>query len=230
MRASVVITTTVHANADELQVSTTVESNTCDASASGCRLGTTPPTIVSSVAKPQSALVKSWIDRTSTQPTAGGLELGTWTGPYGDCRSIQCCMAVWSRWLESATRRVGFRALKKTLRLEALYTTKVNNRVHASRASRGTTRPHWRGSLSSDFTTIGFRNFLSARALRCWRRHTLGVLLRGWLASAVSQRRERKHVHRAALRNAMADGSLAPPPHSCPPTGGDRPGQPARPS
>ena len=40
--------------------------------------------------------------------------------------STQCCVAVWSRWLESATRRVGFRAVKKTL--EALYTTKVNNR------------------------------------------------------------------------------------------------------
>ena len=134
LRAPVVITTTVHANADELQVSTTVEANTGDASASGCRSGTTPPTIASSVAKPQSAPVKSWIDRTSTQPTAGGLELGTGTGPYGDCRSTQCCMAVWSRWLESATRRVGFRALKKTL--EAPYTTKVNNRV---RTSRGTT-------------------------------------------------------------------------------------------
>ena len=35
---------------------------------------------------------------------------------------------------ESGTRRVGFRALKKTL--EAPYTTKVNNRV---RTSRGTT-------------------------------------------------------------------------------------------
>ena len=126
LRAPVVITTTVHANADELQVSTTVEANTGDASASGCRSLTTPPTIASSVAKPQSAPVKSWIDRTSTQPTAGGLELGTGTGPYGDCRSTQCCVAVWSRWLESATRRVGFRALKKTL--EAPYTTKVNNR------------------------------------------------------------------------------------------------------
>ena len=135
LRAPVVITTTVHANADELQVSTTVEKNTGEASASGCRLGTPPPTIVSNVAKPQSAPVKSWIDRTSTQPTAGGLELGTGTGPYGDCRSNQCCVAVWSRWLESATRRVGFRALKKTL--EAPYTTKVNNR---DRTSRGTTR------------------------------------------------------------------------------------------
>ena len=42
----------------------------------------------------------------------------------------------------------------------------------------------------------------------CWRRHNVGLLLRGRRASAVSQR----HVHRAALRNAMADGSLAPPP------------------
>ena len=82
--------------------------------------------------------MKSWIDRTSSQPTAGGLELGTGTGPYGDCRSTQCCVAVWSRWLESATRRVGFRALKKTL--EALYTTKVNNRVHTT---RGTTQMYY---------------------------------------------------------------------------------------
>ena len=46
-------------------------------------------------------------------------------------------MAVWSRWLESVTRLGGFRALKNTL--EALYTTKVNNRVHTS---RGTTLTH----------------------------------------------------------------------------------------
>ena len=39
-----------------------------DASASGYRSVTAPPTIASSVAKPQSAPVKSWIDRTSTQP------------------------------------------------------------------------------------------------------------------------------------------------------------------
>ena len=135
LRALVVITTTVHANADELQVSTTVEENTGDASASGCRSGTTPPTIASSVAKPQSAPVKSWIDRTSTQPTTGGLELGTGTGPYAGCRSPQCCVAVWSRWLELATRRVGFRALKKTL--EAPYSTEVNNREPTT---RGTTR------------------------------------------------------------------------------------------
>ena len=61
----------------------------------------------------------------------GGPEVGTGTGPYGDCRSDQCCVAVWSRWLESATRRLGFRALKKTL--YAPYTTKVINRVHTSR-------------------------------------------------------------------------------------------------
>ena len=73
LRAPVVITTTVHANADELQVSTTVEENTGDASASGCRSETPPPTIASSAVKPQSAPVKSLIDRTSTWPTAAGL-------------------------------------------------------------------------------------------------------------------------------------------------------------
>ena len=67
----------------------------------------------------------------------GGPEVGTGTGPYGDCRSTQCCVAVWSRWLESATRRVGFRALKKTL--EAPYTTKVNNREPTT---RGTTQTY----------------------------------------------------------------------------------------
>ena len=36
----------------------------------------------------------------------------------------------------------------------------------------------------------------------CWRRHNVGLLLLGRRASAVSQR----HVHCAALRNAMADG------------------------
>ena len=99
LRAPVVITTIVHANADELQVSTTVEEKTGDASASGCRSATAPQTIVSSVAKPQPAPAKSCIDRTSTQPTAGrgGPEVGTGTGSYGDCRSTQCCVAVWSR-------------------------------------------------------------------------------------------------------------------------------------
>ena len=54
----------------------------------------------------------------------GGLELSTGTGLYGACRSTQCCLAVWSRWVESSTRLAGFRALKKTT--EAPYTTKVN--------------------------------------------------------------------------------------------------------
>ena len=53
----------------------------------------------------------------------------------------------------------------------------------------------------------GTRN-AAALVHRCWRRHNLGLLLLGRRASAVSQR----HVHRAALRNAMADGSLAPQP------------------
>jgi len=56
----------------------------------------------------------------------GGLELSTGTGLYGACRSTQCCLAVWCRWVESSTRLGGFRALKKTP--EAPYTIKVNNR------------------------------------------------------------------------------------------------------
>ena len=72
-RAPGVMTTTLRVNAQELQVSTTVEEKTGDASASGCRSETTPPTISSNVAKPQPAHVKSWIDRTSTWPTAAGL-------------------------------------------------------------------------------------------------------------------------------------------------------------
>ena len=64
----------------------------------------------------------------------GGLELSTGTGPYGACRSTQCCVAVWTTWAESSTRLGGFRALKNTL--EAPYTTKVNYR---ELTSRGTT-------------------------------------------------------------------------------------------
>ena len=142
LRAPVVITTTEHANADELQVSTTVEENTGEASASGCRSVTTPPTISSSVAKPQIRPCEE-LDRSHLHLAhRGGPEVGTGTGPCGDCRSTQCCVAVWSRWLESATRRVGFRALKKTL--EAPYTTKVNNRVHTT---RGTTLSCMRETL-----------------------------------------------------------------------------------
>jgi hypothetical protein len=68
-------------------------------------------------------------------PHRGGLELSTGTGLYGACRSTQCCLAVWSRWVESSTRLGGFRTLKKTT--EAPYTTKVNYRKPTS---RGTTR------------------------------------------------------------------------------------------
>ena len=60
--------------------------------------------------------------------------MSTGTGLYGACRSTQCCLAVWSRWVESSTRLGGFKALKKTT--EAPYTTKVNYR---ELASRGTT-------------------------------------------------------------------------------------------
>ena len=60
----------------------------------------------------------------------GGPEVGTRTGPYGDCRSLSVEPVLCG--LESATRLGGFR---KTL--EAPYTTKVNNR---DRTSRGTTQ------------------------------------------------------------------------------------------
>ena len=66
-------------------------------------------------------------------PRRAGVE--HWDGGlYGACRSTQCCMAVWSRWVESSTRLGGFKALKKTT--EAPYTTKVNYR---DPTSRGTT-------------------------------------------------------------------------------------------
>jgi hypothetical protein len=103
LRAPVVITTIVHANADELQVSTTVEEKTGDASASGCRSATTPPTIASSVAKPQPAAVRRAASiAPPPSPPRQGLRwaLATGTGPNGDCRwSTQWCVAVsvWSR-------------------------------------------------------------------------------------------------------------------------------------
>ena len=70
--------------------------------------GWSPPTIASVMEKLQSALQKSRIDRATARP--GGLELSTGTGLYGACRSTQCCLAVWSRWVESITRLGGFRA------------------------------------------------------------------------------------------------------------------------
>jgi hypothetical protein len=70
-------------------------------------------------------------DRPRHSAHRGGLELSTGTGLYGACRPTQCCLAVWSRWVESSTRLGGFRALKKTP--EAPYTTKVSNLDHTSR-------------------------------------------------------------------------------------------------
>jgi len=71
--------------------------------------------------KLQSALQKSrsGCDRSRHHSAhRGGLELSTGTGMYGACRSTQCCLAVWSRWVDSFPVRArplgGFRALKKT--------------------------------------------------------------------------------------------------------------------
>ena len=62
--------------------------------------------------------------------------------------SEQCCLAVWSRWLESSTRLGGFRALKKTT--EAPYTTKVNYRMCTSRGTTPTGyRPAGSGPAAS---------------------------------------------------------------------------------
>ena len=73
--------------------------------------------------KLQSALQKSRIDRATTRPTAPPGRAGVehwdrWDGAVRcvsvDLRSTQCCLAVWSRWVESSTRLGGFIALKKT--------------------------------------------------------------------------------------------------------------------
>ena len=113
LRAPVVITTTVHANADELQVSTTVEEKTGDASASGCRSATTPQTIASSVAKPQSAPVKSWIDRTSTWPTAAGLR---WALGRGRTVTVGRPSVVWLCGLDGYSQSRAGWALERSKR------------------------------------------------------------------------------------------------------------------
>ena len=46
-------------------------------------------------------------------------------------RSTQCCLWLWSRWVEPSTRLGGFRAHKKTPKVP--YTTKVNYHKHTSR-------------------------------------------------------------------------------------------------
>jgi hypothetical protein len=121
------MTTTLCANgnAQPLQVSTTVEENARDASAWSSRAGSSPPTIASVVPRrfnPLSRRAGSIAPPYSAH--RGGLELSTGTGPYGACRSTQCCLAVWSRWVESSTRLRGFsvRALaKKTPEARALH-------------------------------------------------------------------------------------------------------------
>ena len=71
------MTTTLCANAQELQVSTTVEENAGDASACGSRAASSPETIAGALEKLQSAPKKCGIDRASTRPTAEGDELPT---------------------------------------------------------------------------------------------------------------------------------------------------------
>jgi hypothetical protein len=57
-------------------------------------------------------------DRSRHHSTHRGGAAGVehWDGAvrWRACRSAQCCLAVWSRWVESSTRLGGFRALKKT--------------------------------------------------------------------------------------------------------------------
>ena len=66
-----VMTTTLRANAQELQVSTTVEENAGDASACGSRAASSQPTIASALEKLQPALfLESGIDRGATWPSA----------------------------------------------------------------------------------------------------------------------------------------------------------------
>ena len=62
-RVSGVMATTLSANAQELQVSTTAEENARDASAWGSRAASSPQTIASMLEKLQPALQKSRIDR-----------------------------------------------------------------------------------------------------------------------------------------------------------------------
>ena len=135
------MTTTLRANAQELQVSTTVEENARDAPAWTLeQQGRIVPANNRHRAGEASIRSSEEQDRSRHHSAhRGGLELSPGTGLYGACRSTQCCMAVWSRWVESSTLRPtrlgGFRALKKTP--EAPYTIKVNYRKCTS---RGTTQ------------------------------------------------------------------------------------------
>jgi hypothetical protein len=134
------MTTTLRANAQELQVSTTVEENARDASAWGSRAVSSPPTVLEK-ASFNPLFIREEQDRSRHHSAhRGGLEfeLSTGTGLYGACRSTQRGLAVWSRWVESSTRLGGFRALKKTTKAPYRYTTKVNNR----KPTRAVERPN----------------------------------------------------------------------------------------
>ena len=120
------MTTTLCVNVQYMQVSTRVEENARNAPAWSSRSGLSPPTIASVMEKRQSALQEEQDRLRHRSAHRGGLELSTGTGLYGACRSTQCCLAVWSRWVESITRLGGFISLKKTP--EMPYTTKVNYR------------------------------------------------------------------------------------------------------
>ena len=101
-----VMTTTLRVNAQELQVSTTVEENARNAPACGSRAASSKPTIASAWLKSFNPLFRraGSIEVPLTSAHRGGLELGTGTGLYGACRSTQCCLAVRSRWCRGPVR------------------------------------------------------------------------------------------------------------------------------
>ena len=106
-RAPGVMTTTLRANAQELQVSTTVEENARDAPAWTLeQQGRIVP--ANNRYRAGEASIRSSEEQGRSRHHSahrGGLELSTGMGLYGVCRStLQCSMAVWSRWVESSTR------------------------------------------------------------------------------------------------------------------------------
>ena len=105
-------------------MSTTVEENTGDASA--FQVGNVPANNRSHCSE---ASIRSCeeLDRSHLHPAPTAAREG-WSWALGRGHTVTVCRPSVVR---SATRRVGFRALKKTL--EALYTTKVSNRDRTSR-------------------------------------------------------------------------------------------------
>eukprot|EP00964_Phaeocystis_antarctica_P124583 scaffold88224_cov45-Phaeocystis_antarctica.AAC.1 len=86
------MTTTLRVNAQELQVSTTVEENTRDAPARGSRAASSQQTIASALEKLQPALQKSGIDRGATRPTAAGW---SWALGWGRTVRVGRSSVVW---------------------------------------------------------------------------------------------------------------------------------------